>query len=236
MNLPRSNGLLPIREAVEVGNRGERRTAILTRIRAETIGLLRAGRSPESLGLAFEPPAGSRTRPGTADCTSRLGSRVISGVDRRLAVLVHNAGIRLPGEVERRTGADGHEFTFAVDCLPRFLLARMILPIAPSSTAAPIVHLSSGARSAIDSEDPMLGERHSGSRAYAQSMLDRVVFNLELALEFTDLGIRVNALHPATLTGTNIALSVGMRARSPVEEGFAVETRAAVPQDVGSGG
>ena len=97
LRLPRYHGLLPVREAMEVGDRGERWTAILTQIRAETIGLVRAGRSLESHELEFEPPAGSCTRPGTTVCTPRLGSRVVRGVDRRLAVLVHNAGIRLPG-------------------------------------------------------------------------------------------------------------------------------------------
>ncbi|MDE0082077.1 MAG: hypothetical protein OXT72_05455 [Gammaproteobacteria bacterium] len=98
------------------------------------------------------------------------------------------------------------------------------------------MNVSSGAQTPTDFNDPMLGEKYTASRAYAQSKPARILFTLDLAEDLADRGIRVNALHPATLTGTNIALSAGVRAWSPVEEGFAAETRPTAPQDVGTGG
>ena len=82
----------------------------------------------------------------------------------------------------------------------------------------------------------MLGERCSGRRAYRRNRPARILFTVDLAEELADPGIRVNALHRAMLTGTNITHSAGLRTRCSVEEGVVAEARSTVPEDVGGGG
>ena len=153
----------------------------------------------------------------------------------RLDVLVNNAGIWLPGESARRVSADGHELSFAVNYLSHFLLTRMLLPIIPASPASRIVNVSSGAQTPIDFDDPMLDNRYSGSRGYAQSKLAQILFTFDLAAELEDTGIEVNALHPATFMDTNMVLSAGVRPRSSVEDGLEAVMHLIVSEDVGSG-
>ena len=164
-----------------------------------------------------------------------FGEAVLRDHDH-LDVLVNNAGIWLTGETTRRRSVDGHELTFAVNYLSHFLLTRILLPVIPHSPASRIVNVSSGAQAPIDFRDPMLAEGYSGSRAYAQSKLAQILFTMDLADEFADRGIRVNALHPATFMDTNMVLSAGVRPRSSVEEGLEAVMQLIVSEEIGSGG
>ncbi len=175
-----------------------------------------------------EADLGSMTR------VRALGEAILRDHDR-LDILVNNAGIWLPGESARRTSADGHELSFAVNYLSHFLLTRMLLPIIPPSPTSRIVNVSSGAQTPIDFDDPMLEEGYSGSRGYAQSKLAQILFTFDLAEELADTGIRVNALHPATLMDTNMVLAAGVRPRSSVEEGLEAVMHLIISEDVGSG-
>ena len=153
----------------------------------------------------------------------------------RLDVLVNNAGIWLQGESARRVNEDGHELSFAVNYLSHFVLTRMLLPIIPASPASRIVNVSSGAQTPIDFDDPMLESGYSGSRGYAQSKLAQILFTFDLAADLEDTGIKVNALHPASLMDTNMVLAAGVRPRSSVEEGLEAVMHLIVSEDVGSG-
>ena len=153
----------------------------------------------------------------------------------RLDVLVNNAGIWLSGDDTRRVSTDGHELSFAVNYLSHFLLTRMLLPMIPASPASRIVNVSSGAQTPIDFEDPMIEDGYSSRRSYAQSKLAQILFTFDLAEELEDTGIRVNALHPATLMDTNMVLSAGVRPRSSVAEGLEAVMQLIVSENVGSG-
>src|ERR1700730_1681758 len=68
-----------------------------------------------------------------ADLSSLAGSRELAAMVtadyERLDVFVSNAGIGSQnGGPERRTSAEGHELRFAVNYLPGFLLAYLLLP------------------------------------------------------------------------------------------------------------
>ena len=175
-----------------------------------------------------------RTDLGSMAEVRALGEAILRDYGR-LDVLVNNAGIWLSGESARRTSADGHELSFAVNYLSHFLLTRMLLPIIPPSPTSRIVNVSSGAQTPIDFDDPMLEEGYSGSRGYAQSKLAQILFTFDLAEELADTGIRVNALHPATLMDTNMVLAAGVRPRSSVEEGLEAVMHLIISEDVGSG-
>lgn len=163
-----------------------------------------------------------------------LARAVLRDYDR-IDVLVNNAGIWLSRDNTRRLSADGHELSFAVNYLSHFLLTRMLLPIIPESPGSRIVNVSSGAQTPLDLDDPMMEDGYSGRRAYAQSKLAQILFTFDLARELEGTGIKVNALHPATLMDTNMVLSAGVRPRSSVEEGLEAVMNLIVSDDLGSG-
>src|ERR1700724_4366252 len=62
----------------------------------------------------------------------------------RFHVLVNNAGVF---SMQRRTSADGHELTFAVNQLAPFLLTRLLLPRLVAGAPARAVTIASPAHS-----------------------------------------------------------------------------------------
>jgi NAD(P)-dependent dehydrogenase (short-subunit alcohol dehydrogenase family) len=163
-----------------------------------------------------------------------LGEAVLRDFDR-IDVLVNNAGIWLSGDDERHESEDGLELSFAVNYLSGYLLTEMLLPIIPRSPASRIVNVASGAQTPIDFEDPMIRNRYSGGRSYGQSKLAQIMHAFDLAAELDGTGIKVNALHPATLMDTNMVRSAGVQPRSSVEDGLEAVMNLIVPTDLGSG-
>lgn len=152
------------------------------------------------------------------DEVRRFGEAILRDYDR-LDVLINNAGIWLPGSDERRLSADGHELHFAVNYLSHVLLTRMLLPLLKESEPARIINVSSAAQRPIDFDNVMLEDGYSGSRAYAQSKLAQVMFTIDLADELDGTGVRVLALHPASLMNTDMVREAGIRPRATVDEG-----------------
>ena len=163
-----------------------------------------------------------------------LGEAVLRDFDR-IDVLVNNAGIWLSGDNERYESEDGYELSFAVNYLSGYLLTKMLLPIIPRSTDSRIVNVASGAQSPIDFDDPMIENGYSGGRSYGQSKLSQILHAFDLAAELDGTGIKVNALHPATLMDTNMVLSAGVQPRSSVEDGLEAVMNLIVPGDLGTG-
>jgi NAD(P)-dependent dehydrogenase (short-subunit alcohol dehydrogenase family) len=174
-----------------------------------------------------------------ADLASLAGVRALGDTIlreyQRLDVLVNNAGIWLNDGV-RRVSADGHEVHFAVNYLSGVLLTRMLLPRIRASAAARIVNVSSAAQTPLDFEDVMLERGYTPGRAYAQSKLAQILFTFDLARELEGSGVRVNALHPATLMATTLVREAGFPARSTVEEGADAVMNLITSTAVGSGG
>lgn len=163
-----------------------------------------------------------------------LAQAVLRDYDR-IDVLVNNAGIWLSRDNTRRLSADGHELSFAVNYLSHYLLTRMLLPLIPASPESRIVNVSSGAQTPIDFDDPMMEDGYSGRRAYAQSKLAQILHTFDLAEELEGTGIKVNALHPATLMDTHMVLSAGVRPRSSVQEGLEAVMNLIAGDDLGTG-
>ncbi len=168
------------------------------------------------------------------DRVRALGEAVLRDYER-VDVLINNAGIWLSGEDARRTSADGHELSFAVNYLSGFLLTRMLLPLVPGSPRSRIVNVSSVAQTPIDFDDPMIERGYSGGRSYGQSKLAQIMFTFDLASELESTGIRVNALHPATLMDTEMVRSAGVSPRTSVEEGREAVLSLVLSEDPGTG-
>jgi NAD(P)-dependent dehydrogenase (short-subunit alcohol dehydrogenase family) len=194
------------------------------------------GRHPQKLErvrVGFPSGHGDGAHCYLADLSSlaetRRLARDVAAEHQELDVLVNNAGIV---SQERRLSRDGHELTFAVNYLSHFLLTLELLPLLRASGGR-VVNVASVGQRAIDFDDVMLERSYDPTRAYSQSKLAQILFTFELAERLgPDAGVTVNALHPATLMGTNMVRGFGGRVLSTVEEGMEATVRLAVAEEL----
>ncbi len=164
---------------------------------------------------------------GSLDEVRGLADALLEDYDR-LDVLVNNAGI---WRGEREVSADGHELHFQVNYLSTFLLTHRLRPLLEAAPTPRVVNVASIAQQPIDFDNVMLEEGYSDGRAYAQSKLAQILFTVDLAVEWDPLGVRVTALHPATMMDTGMVLDRGAQPRASVQEGV----EALLHQIVGEG-
>jgi NAD(P)-dependent dehydrogenase (short-subunit alcohol dehydrogenase family) len=195
------------------------------------------GRSQERLEATLEEvrtqTGSDRLRYYLADFSSlgevrELARRILSD-EERMDVLVNNAGIIVR---ERKESEDGYELTFAVNYLSHFLLTRLLMPILRDSAPARIVNVASAGQSPIDFGDPMLERRYDAMKAYSVSKLAQIMFTFEVARRLQETGVRVNALHPASLMDTKMVAETFGYTMSTVEEGAEAVVRLAVSPEL----
>lgn len=133
---------------------------------------------------------------------------------RPLHLLVNNAG--LVG-LSRRTSAEGHELTFAVNYLAHFRLTLGLLDTLRASGGARIVNVGSDTYriARLDFDDLMLERGYGMTRAYGQSKLAILYFTLELAarMRAAGLDVCVNAVDPGPVASNIGADNPGLAYR-----------------------
>lgn len=116
--------------------------------------------------------------------------------ERRLDVLIHSAGALLP---ERRTSAQGYEWTFATMVLGPFLMTNELLSLLERSDDARVILVASGGMYTQGLHlDDLQYERepYRGSIAYARAKRAQVALAQGWAERFSARGITVHAMHP----------------------------------------
>ena len=182
---------------------------------------------------------GGSARFHRADFASLSQVRALAGTvsreHERLHLLINNAGIGTGDggqPAQRRTSADGHELTFAVNYLAGDLLTRLLLPMLERSAPTRIVNVASAGQYPLDFDNLMLTRAYSGMRAYAQSKLAQVMLTFDLAAQLRDSGVTANCLHPATYMDTTMVRAAGIQPTSTVDEGAAAVMRLAVSAEL----
>ena len=185
----------------------------------------------------IEATGSDRLRTYLADFASleqvRRLAREVAGDQPRLDALVNNAGIA--GGGPRQESADGIELRFAVNYLAPFLLTELLLPLLRRSAPARIVNVASVGQVPIDFDDVMLERGYEPLRAYRQSKLAQVMYTFELAQRLRaagETGVTVNALHPATLMDTKMALDSFGYSMSTVQDGVEATLRLVVDPEL----
>lgn len=129
------------------------------------------------------------------DSVRSVGNQIIAR-EERLDVLIHNAGALL---ANRRTSAQGFEWTFATMVLGPFVLTDALLPLLDRSDDARVIFVSSGGMytHGLHLDDlQMEHEAYRGSVAYARAKRAQVALAEEWAERLAPSGVSVHAMHP----------------------------------------
>jgi NAD(P)-dependent dehydrogenase (short-subunit alcohol dehydrogenase family) len=148
----------------------------------------------------------------------RLADEVMRD-NKRLDILINNAGIGWVFDSTRKLSPDGYEMHFAVNYLSHYLLTKRLLPLMVASAPARIINVSSGSQAPIDFDDVMMEKGYNGGRGYAQSKLAQVMMTIDMAPELEKKGILTYSLHPATTMATTMAARLKVKPRSTIAEG-----------------
>jgi NAD(P)-dependent dehydrogenase (short-subunit alcohol dehydrogenase family) len=203
--MPPSEGPMSGQVCVVTGaNSGIGKAAALTlaRFGAEVILVCRdSARGAAARAEIAAAAAAGQPRLEIADLSSMTEVRDLAGrlsALGRLDVLINNAGLVLG---ERRTSADGFEYTFAVNHLAPFLLTNLLREQLAGSAPARVITVSSAAHrgARLDLDDLQLAGHFNGWRAYSNSKLANILFTTELARRLTGTGVTANCLHPGTV-------------------------------------
>lgn len=126
------------------------------------------------------------------------------GSNRRLDVLVNNAGTNFTGYRETE---EGIERTMAVNYFSPFLLTNLLLEPLRRSAPSRVVNVASTAHYSGQLDLETLGKARKmgvgGLGAYGRSKLALVLFTYELARRLQGSGVSANCLHPGAVR-TNI--------------------------------
>lgn len=149
-----------------------------------------------------------------------LADRVLA-TESRLDVLVNNAAVGGGTDPSgREMSRQGHELRFAVNHLAPYLLTCRLVPLLTASAPARVVNVASIGQVPIDFDNVMLEREYDGVRAYCQSKLAMIMATFDLAADFANDKITVNALHPAHLMDTQMVRQSGFTPAACLDEGM----------------
>ena len=129
------------------------------------------------------------------DSVRRAASEIVEQW-RTIHVLINNAGVN---SAKRTASADGHELTFAVNCLAPFLLTSMLAPSLLRADSARVVNVSSvfAHFGRVRVGDIMFQRtRYDATRAYTQSKLAGMMLTIAFAERLLGTSVTVNDVYP----------------------------------------
>lgn len=135
-------------------------------------------------------------------------ARRFAADERRLDVLVHNAGL-LPAERQRTE--DGFETAFATNVLGPFALTSLLVEPLRLGHHPRVINVSSGGMytARLDVDDPQLDERQfDGPSFYAHTKRAEVALTEVWAERLADLGIGCHSMHPGWADTPGLARSL----------------------------
>jgi NAD(P)-dependent dehydrogenase (short-subunit alcohol dehydrogenase family) len=161
----------------------------------------------------------------------------VAAWDGPLAVLVNNAGVMAPPDLQLTP--QGWEITFATNHLGHFALALGLHDALSAGGDARIVSVGSVGhrRSPVIFDDLNFTSRpYDPGPAYGQSKTANVLFAVEATRRWGSEGITANAVHPGTITATNLNrhldpdVVAALRVSAPYAEAFAESTMRRSPR------
>jgi NAD(P)-dependent dehydrogenase (short-subunit alcohol dehydrogenase family) len=155
---------------------------------------------------------------GSFAAVRALAQRVKAS-NKRLDLLINNAGIGGASNGARRESSDGNELVFQVNYLAHFLLTQELLPLLEASAPARIVNVASIGQRPINFDDVMMKDNYQTMSAYSQSKLAEIMWTISLSEKLDAKKVTVNSLHPATMMDTPMVTGSGRRPMSSVQDG-----------------
>lgn len=137
--------------------------------------------------------------------------------EKHIEVLINNAGImRCPKQLTN----DGFEMQLGVNHLGHFLLTNLLLDRLKASAPSRIVNITSISHKdgVINFDDLNSAKKYDAKKAYNQSKLANILFNMELAKRLQGSGVTANAVYPG-ISVTNLERYTGI-GQSKVSRGI----------------
>lgn len=150
---------------------------------------------------------------------NRLGNIILESQEY-IDILINNVGIGsgLSDGNRRELSHDGFELRFAVNYLSHVLLTEKLIPILKQGTSR-IINVASIGQETIDFSNLMLERKYDGFFSYKRSKTALIMYTFDLAERLKSVGIKANAVHPASLMNTKMVLVDWGRALTTIEQG-----------------
>lgn len=125
-------------------------------------------------------------------------AEMLAGIDREIAVLIHNAGIY---NTKKRFTTDDFEEVFQVNYLASFIINYRLMEKLRGQAHARIIYVNSeGHRFAISGlhTDDLRWEHHhyTGLKGYGSAKTAQLLSMYRFSHEFEEFGVTINAMHP----------------------------------------
>jgi NAD(P)-dependent dehydrogenase (short-subunit alcohol dehydrogenase family) len=147
-------------------------------------------------------------------------SEEIRQTQQQIDIIINNVGVgsgKAPKD-KREVSKDGLELRFAVNYLAHVLFTEKLLPVLKRGTSQ-IINVASVGQEPINFEDVMIEKRYDGLFAYRQAKTALIMYTFDLAERLRNEGIKVNAIHPASLMNTKMVMEGWGYSLTTVEQG-----------------
>ncbi len=148
-------------------------------------------------------------------------------------ILINNVGIGKGQRNTRELSDDGIELRFEVNYLSHVLLSEKLLPLLKEKTSS-IINVASVGQEPINFKNLMLDSGYDGFVAYRQSKTALIMYTFDLAGRLKENGIKVNALHPASLMNTNMVMEDWGHSMTTVDQGAEALENLLFPETTGA--